>query len=100
LKPSQRSTFSFIVFGGGWQATYWKPCIDFSLRIDVEVDCTVTPCTHSIGEWEEETMPSPRCQHDSTVLPNGKVVLIGGVEEGYSGLGYFPVSVMRLLCDF
>jgi hypothetical protein len=93
LKPSQVSTFFFVVFGGGNQATYWKPCIDFSLRIQVTVDCTVSPCTHSIGQWEEETMPSPRCQHDSTVLPNGKVILIGGVEEGYSGLGNFPVSV-------
>jgi hypothetical protein len=36
--------------------------------------------------------PGPRCQHDSAVLPNGKVLLIGGVEEGFSGLGYFPVS--------
>lgn len=34
----------------------------------------------------------PRCQLDSAVLPNGKVLIINGVEEGYSGLGYFPVS--------
>jgi hypothetical protein len=27
------------------------------------------------------------------VLPNGKVILIGGTEEGYSGLGYMPVSM-------
>jgi hypothetical protein len=36
----------------------------------------------------------PRCQHDSAVLPNGKVLLINGVEEGFSGLGFFPVSVI------
>ncbi|WIA21235.1 hypothetical protein OEZ85_000476 [Tetradesmus obliquus] len=90
LNPSQKSTFYFIVFGGANAATYYKPCIDFSLRIQVDVDCTVSPCSHSMGQWEEETMPGPRCQHDSTVLPNGKVLLINGVEEGYSGLGYFP----------
>ncbi|WIA21233.1 hypothetical protein OEZ85_000475 [Tetradesmus obliquus] len=90
LNPSQKSTLYFMVFGGANAATYYKPCIDFSLRIQVDVDCTVSPCSHSMGQWEEETMPGPRCQHDSTVLPNGKVLLINGVEEGYSGLGYFP----------
>ncbi|KAF6258550.1 hypothetical protein COO60DRAFT_1701302 [Scenedesmus sp. NREL 46B-D3] len=68
-KPNARSSFTFMVFGGSHEATYSSP---------------------AMGEWEEETMPGPRCQHDSAVLPNGKVVLIGGVEEGYSGLGYFP----------
>jgi hypothetical protein len=56
-KPNARSTFYFMVFGGSNQATYYKPCADFSLRIRVDVDCTVSPCTHSMGEWEEETMP-------------------------------------------
>lgn len=57
LNPSQKSTFYFIVFGGANAATYYKPCIDFSLRIQVDVDCTVSPCSHSMGQWEEETMP-------------------------------------------
>lgn len=38
-------------------------------------------------------IPGPRCELDTTVLPNGKVLLINGDEEGYSGLGYKPVSV-------
>ncbi len=37
-------------------------------------------------------MPGPRCQADSLVLPNGKVIIIGGTEEGFSNLDHRPNS--------
>jgi hypothetical protein len=68
---------TFMVFGGGWQAWFYKPALDFSLRITVDVNCSSQPCTHAFGEWEVETMPGPRTQHDVILLPNNKVVVIG-----------------------
>ena len=56
LNPNAVNTLEFIVFGGGDVATSFKPCIDFSLRLPVTVDCTSTPCSHSIGDWELEYM--------------------------------------------
>ena len=56
LEPNDKYTFDFMIFGGGDQAAYFKPCTDFSMRIPIYVDCTVTPCMHSMGDWEIETM--------------------------------------------
>ena len=90
LNPDGDVTLWFVVFGGSYQAAYFKPCSDFSLRIRLDVRCTTKPCTHTFGEWELETMPGPRCMSDALVLPNGKIIIIGGAEEGLSNLEYKP----------
>jgi len=90
IGPDADVTLYFMVFGGGFQAAYFKPCSDFSLRIRLDIRCSTRPCTHTFGEWEVETMPGPRCMMDATVLPNGKIIIIGGTEEGLSNLEYLP----------
>lgn len=37
-------------------------------------------------------MPGPRGMADAITLPNGKLVIIGGTEEGFSNLDYLPNS--------
>lgn len=90
--PNSDITLWFMVFGGGYQAAFYKPCSDFSLRIRLDIRCSVSPCTHTFGAWEVETMPSHRCMVDTSVLPNGKVIVIGGTEEGLSNLDHRPNS--------
>lgn len=88
IDPDGDVSLYFIVFGGSFQAAYFKPCSDFSLRIRLDIKCSTKPCTHSFGGWEVETMPGSRCMADALVLPNGKVIIIGGGEEGLSNLEY------------
>lgn len=90
--PDGDITLWFMVFGGGYQAAFFKPCSDFSLRIRLDVRCTTKPCTHTFGEWEVETMLGHRCMLDAVPLPNGHLLLIGGTEEGLSNLDYKPNS--------
>lgn len=90
--PNADITLWFIVFGGGFQAGVYKPCADFSLRIRLDIRCSTRPCTHTFGEWEVETMLGHRCMSDAAILPNGKVLLIGGTEEGLSNLDHRPNS--------
>jgi hypothetical protein len=92
INPNDDITLWFMVFGGGYQAAFYKPCSDFSLRIRLDVRCSVRPCTHTFGEWEVETMPGHRCMMDTSVLPNGKILIIGGTEEGLSNLDHRPNS--------
>jgi hypothetical protein len=56
LRPNQKSVVDFMVFGGGFNGDTYKPCSDVSARIQVTVDCTSNPCSHSMGDWEIETM--------------------------------------------
>lgn len=96
ITPDSDITLWFMVFGGGHQAYFYKPCSDFSLRIRLDIRCSVKPCTHTFGEWEVETMPGHRCMLDTAVLPNGKVVILGGTEEGLSNLDYRPNRCVRV----
>lgn len=82
IRPGDDVTLWFMVFGGGYQAAFYKPCSDFSLRIRLDIRCSVSPCAHTFGDWEVETMPGHRCMMDAAVLPNGKLIIIGGTEEG------------------
>ena len=51
------------------------------LRIDA-----VATGGYSTGDgWQMETMPSPRVSHSSVLLPNGKVLLMGGAKAGLLG---------------
>lgn len=36
--------------------------------------------------WTVEDMPGPRCLADAALLPNGRVVVINGVEQGFGAL--------------
>lgn len=36
---------------------------------------------------------------DTTVLPNGKIIIIGGTEEGLSNLEVKPVRASASLCN-
>jgi hypothetical protein len=92
LDPDGDAALVFMVFGGSFQAAFNKPCADFSLRIALNVSCATRPCTHAFGAWEVETMPGHRCMLDTPILPNGKLVLIGGVEEGLCNLDHRPNS--------
>ena len=38
--------------------------------------------------WEVEQMPASRCVGSVVVLPNGKVLLVNGVQQGFGGLDY------------
>jgi hypothetical protein len=92
INPNDDTTLYFMVFGGGYQAAFYKPCSDFSIRIRLDIRCSTRPCTHTFGEWEVETMPGHRCMLDTAVLPNGKVMILGGTEEGLSNLDHRPNS--------
>lgn len=92
ITPNSDVTLWLIVFGGGYQAAFYKPCNDFSVRIRLDIRCSVQPCTHTFGDWEVETMLGARCMSDAIQLPNGKIIIIGGTEEGLSNLDHRPNS--------
>lgn len=54
--PGVPWTVDWIVFGGHWQGTTYKPCRDFSLRVSLTISGSA-PTSHDFGEWEVETMP-------------------------------------------
>ena len=51
-----------------------------SLQIDTNADGS-----YKIGKWVSEKMPSPRLSHSSLLLPNGKIILMGGAKRGQLG---------------
>lgn len=82
--------FKYRIFGGQWNnGGIDTPAVDLSMRL--RIDATAAGGTggtggYSLGAgWQKEKMPSPRVSHSAVLLPNGKVVLIGGAKAGLLG---------------
>ena len=82
------SRFCFIlgcrIFGGQWgTGGINTPAVNLSMRLRIDA---VATGGYSTGDgWQMETMPSPRVSHSSVLLPNGKVLLMGGAKAGLLG---------------
>ncbi|PNW71509.1 hypothetical protein CHLRE_16g657250v5 [Chlamydomonas reinhardtii] len=72
-----------MVFGGQWSYGWVNTtAVDLSMRLKIKI---LPNGTYDVGQWQAETMPSPRVSGTSVLLPNGMVLLINGAKRGLLG---------------
>lgn len=97
LRPDNDYAPSFVIFGGTPRgASPTTPASPFALRLDL-VPCDDGPGGYCTDGWViEDKLGYRHVMGDSTVLPNGKVLLYGGAQSGAARLvgpdGISPAS--------
>ncbi|KAG1658174.1 hypothetical protein FOA52_006935 [Chlamydomonas sp. UWO 241] len=84
LTPENNYMPEVIIFGGQWSfGGINTSAVNLSMRL--RVNATADGGVSTGDGWQMEEMPSPRVSHSSVLLPNGKVILIGGAKAGLLG---------------